>query len=196
VLGGGDEEAVDIPMADDEDEEEWELMHDQYSRLYRYAPSLHSLFAGLSGAHRTESLHCVIRLHEVARRVQIDVISGPFLQNMLNSQDSFVPFTCATAAWCAVMATQTLTLTLAPRQVLDVYQTIFVWCGRESTPNERSYAMLKAEELIGVGDRPRCCDISWAVDGAETIYFQEQFCDWTTAEWEYGIVHSPHRVRV
>jgi advillin len=74
---------------------------------------------------------------------------------------------------------------------LDVYQTIFVWCGHESTPNERSYAMLKAEELIEIGDRPRCCDISWAVDGAETIYFQEQFCDWTTAEWEDG-THAPH----
>lgn len=72
-----------------------------------------------------------------------------------------------------------------------MYQTIFVWCGHESTPNERSYAMLKAEELIEIGDRPRCCDISWAVDGAETIYFQEQFCDWTTAEWEDG-THAPH----
>ncbi len=30
------------------------------------------------------------RLHEVARRVQIDVASGPFLQNMLSSQNSFV----------------------------------------------------------------------------------------------------------
>lgn len=33
-----------IPMADEEDEEEWELMHDQYSRLYRYIifPSVHA----------------------------------------------------------------------------------------------------------------------------------------------------------
>ncbi len=39
---GGERDAVVIPTADEKDEEEWELMHDQYSRLYRYIfPSVH-----------------------------------------------------------------------------------------------------------------------------------------------------------
>lgn len=44
--------------------------------------------------------------------------------------------------------------------VLDCFSEIFVWAGTLSTQTEKSWAMLKAEELSS-RNRPACCDVTW-----------------------------------
>ncbi len=67
--------------------------------------------------------------------------------------------------------------------MLDCFSEIYVWIGALSTPSEKNWALLKAEELAQ-RNRPECCRIVWVMDGAETIVFREQFEDWTDDIWE------------
>jgi hypothetical protein len=43
-----------------------------------------------------------------------------------------------------------------------------------------------------VGGENAFADISWQIDGAETIFFREQFADWSDdADWEEGTAIYP-----
>ncbi|KAL6054010.1 NADPH:sulfur oxidoreductase [Balamuthia mandrillaris] len=68
--------------------------------------------------------------------------------------------------------------------VLHCGSTIFLWCGKESQSSQRSRALQKAEDLRQELHLQES-DISWIIDGAETIYFREQFVDWSDESlWE------------
>eukprot|EP00026_Physarum_polycephalum_P000343 Phypoly_transcript_00343.p1 GENE.Phypoly_transcript_00343~~Phypoly_transcript_00343.p1 ORF type:complete len:1625 (+),score=418.05 Phypoly_transcript_00343:184-5058(+) len=68
--------------------------------------------------------------------------------------------------------------------VLDCGADVWVWAGVYSSTSEKSWAMLKAEELVGHGKRPESAEIIWVVDGAETLLFRENFVDWTDNSWD------------
>jgi len=68
--------------------------------------------------------------------------------------------------------------------VLDCQNMVYVWTGTYSSMSERSWALLKAEELISHGSRPACIDISWVVESDEGIIFKDQFLDWQDRSWD------------
>jgi hypothetical protein len=55
-------------------------------------------------------------------------------------------------------------------QGMDVY----VWSGMFSSQNQRSWAMLKAEELLQEAHRPKEATVCWVMDGSELPYFRSQ----------------------
>eukprot|EP01102_Stenamoeba_stenopodia_P016463 TRINITY_DN575_c0_g3_i3.p1 TRINITY_DN575_c0_g3~~TRINITY_DN575_c0_g3_i3.p1 ORF type:complete len:1448 (-),score=605.83 TRINITY_DN575_c0_g3_i3:34-4377(-) len=70
--------------------------------------------------------------------------------------------------------------------VLDCYSSTFVWAGSGSTANEKSWALLKAEELQS-RPRPSSTGINWIMDGDERITFRENFYDWIDQSWQNEI---------
>eukprot|EP01113_Clastostelium_recurvatum_P024327 TRINITY_DN2904_c0_g1_i3.p1 TRINITY_DN2904_c0_g1~~TRINITY_DN2904_c0_g1_i3.p1 ORF type:complete len:930 (+),score=328.62 TRINITY_DN2904_c0_g1_i3:54-2843(+) len=69
--------------------------------------------------------------------------------------------------------------------VLDCGGDVWVWVGTFSSTTERSWAMLKAEELMSRSAlRPKSAEILWVLDGVETLYFRENFTDWTDESWD------------
>eukprot|EP01117_Protostelium_nocturnum_P010235 TRINITY_DN3673_c0_g1_i1.p1 TRINITY_DN3673_c0_g1~~TRINITY_DN3673_c0_g1_i1.p1 ORF type:complete len:1790 (-),score=878.49 TRINITY_DN3673_c0_g1_i1:11-5380(-) len=68
--------------------------------------------------------------------------------------------------------------------VLDCQSFIFVWAGMFSSMSERSWSMLKAEELLNKQARPACASIIWVVDGNELLIFKDQFDDWEDKSWD------------
>ena len=77
--------------------------------------------------------------------------------------------------------------------VLDCFSEIFVWAGMESTGNEKSWALLKAEELERQKNRPLSCTISWILDRDEMLYFKEQFPDWIDLNWISLLKHTKYQ---
>jgi hypothetical protein len=61
---------------------------------------------------------------------------------------------------------------------------IFVWAGMYSSMSERSWALLKAEELVSHSSRASCTDIIWVVDADEMLLFRDQFVDWEDLSWD------------
>jgi hypothetical protein len=81
--------------------------------------------------------------------------------------------------------------------VLDCWSQIFVWAGAESSGNEKSYALLKSEELEAEalqGSRPSCVTTSWIVDGDELCFFKEHFFDWRDNSWTTQVRHQHIKV--
>jgi hypothetical protein len=74
--------------------------------------------------------------------------------------------------------------------VLDCTSTVFVWCGMYSSMSERSWALLKAEELVSHGLRPSCADISWVVDSYEGTLFKDNFIGWEDRSWDIQEVNA------
>src|SRR3990167_2737230 len=68
--------------------------------------------------------------------------------------------------------------------VLDTWSAIYVWSGIESNGNEKSWALLKAEELENENGRPECVSTNWVVDGDELVIFKEYFQDWADQSWK------------
>lgn len=67
--------------------------------------------------------------------------------------------------------------------ILDDTRDIWIWAGQYSSQNSKSFAMLKAEERIGLGLRPKCASIKWVNEGLEKTLFMEHFPDWTDKGW-------------
>ena len=74
--------------------------------------------------------------------------------------------------------------------VLDCHSEIFVWAGMQSSGNEKSWAMLKAEELEQQEGRPDCILVSWILDRDEKLFFKEQFPDWRDSGWRELLKHT------
>lgn len=53
-----------------------------------------------------------------------------------------------------------------------------------SSHSERTWAMLKAEELISQSWRNTSAEIFWIIDGQESLLFRDQFHDWADKQWE------------
>eukprot|EP01133_Synstelium_polycarpum_P007235 gene7235-8411_t len=68
--------------------------------------------------------------------------------------------------------------------ILDTGTDVFVWSGIYSSPNEKSWSMLKAEELMGHSRRSSSSDIHWVLDGFESVIFRENFVDWADNSWD------------
>ncbi|EGG25050.1 villin [Cavenderia fasciculata] len=68
--------------------------------------------------------------------------------------------------------------------ILDSGTDIFVWSGIYSSSNEKSWSMLKAEELMGRNNRHDQYELHWVLDGMESIMFKEMFVDWADASWD------------
>ncbi|EFA79149.1 villin [Heterostelium album PN500] len=66
--------------------------------------------------------------------------------------------------------------------VLDTGSDIFVWSGTYSTMNEKSWSMLKAEEMLG--HRRDSAEILWIMQGEESLIFREHFVDWIDYAWD------------
>eukprot|EP01113_Clastostelium_recurvatum_P025348 TRINITY_DN3049_c0_g1_i6.p1 TRINITY_DN3049_c0_g1~~TRINITY_DN3049_c0_g1_i6.p1 ORF type:complete len:1531 (-),score=371.56 TRINITY_DN3049_c0_g1_i6:86-4678(-) len=64
--------------------------------------------------------------------------------------------------------------------VLDCADDLWVWVGEGSPAAPREWGMLKAEELLTNGSRPRCACIQWIVQGSEPALFRLIFPDWDT----------------
>eukprot|EP01087_Luapelamoeba_hula_P001011 TRINITY_DN1076_c0_g1_i2.p1 TRINITY_DN1076_c0_g1~~TRINITY_DN1076_c0_g1_i2.p1 ORF type:complete len:1930 (-),score=528.69 TRINITY_DN1076_c0_g1_i2:16-5805(-) len=116
-------------------------------------------------------------LYKFSKEDQVDVIEGfesPFFLAMLNSSHSYV---------------------------LESGENVFTWCGKDCSLHNRTRAMYQAEELASEKrDRGEFAETSFVIDGAETIYFREQFSDWTddsvwTEELELEKKRKPATVR-
>ena len=59
--------------------------------------------------------------------------------------------------------------------VLDCETEIFVWCGKESSFEEKKAAFVLAEELIGTFDHEKVIPITRIAEGSEICLFKEQF---------------------
>ncbi|KAH3759628.1 villin 1 S-like [Pelomyxa schiedti] len=70
--------------------------------------------------------------------------------------------------------------------VLDDCIDVYVWAGVFSSRTERSWAMLKAEELLEHGKRPHCAEVYLIVEGddGEHLMFKEHFLDWVDNTWQ------------
>jgi Leucine-rich repeat (LRR) protein len=64
--------------------------------------------------------------------------------------------------------------------------TVYVWCGQYASPSSRSWALLKAEELVTRSEREEVGErnVMWVVDEAEAWDFKEQFFDWMDEVWD------------
>eukprot|EP00727_Mastigamoeba_balamuthi_P006658 m51a1_g2612 putative villin headpiece domain containing protein (1566) ;mRNA; f:504052-510269 len=69
--------------------------------------------------------------------------------------------------------------------VLDNGTDVFVWCGTYSSGNERSWAWLKAEDLVSKGRRPSFAQIYMVLDDGESVIFIEHFAGWRDDSWAY-----------
>lgn len=67
--------------------------------------------------------------------------------------------------------------------ILDDTRDIWIWAGQYSSQNSKSFAMLKAEERINMGLRPKCASIKWVNEGLEKTLFIEHFPDWVDNGW-------------
>ena len=67
--------------------------------------------------------------------------------------------------------------------ILDDTRDIWIWAGQYSSQNSKSFAMLKAEERISLGLRPKCASIKWVNEGLEKTLFIEHFPDWVDNGW-------------
>eukprot|EP01116_Phalansterium_solitarium_P018984 TRINITY_DN517_c0_g1_i5.p3 TRINITY_DN517_c0_g1~~TRINITY_DN517_c0_g1_i5.p3 ORF type:complete len:604 (+),score=244.95 TRINITY_DN517_c0_g1_i5:106-1917(+) len=70
--------------------------------------------------------------------------------------------------------------------VLDCQTMVFLWSGTYSSSSEKTWAMLKAEELVGQAGktRPACTDLFWILDGEESLLFRDKFVDWADKSWD------------
>ena len=78
--------------------------------------------------------------------------------------------------------------------VIDCWSNIFVWAGTESSVNEKSWALLKADELEGEvihSNRLNCTNISWIIDGNELFVFKDYFEDLRDNQWQSQV----HKVK-
>ena len=67
--------------------------------------------------------------------------------------------------------------------VLDDTRDVYLWKGSYTTNSCSSYASFKAENLMGTGNRPECCNIIYEVEGYERVLFIEHFPDWRDNLW-------------
>ncbi|EAL66222.1 hypothetical protein DDB_G0282725 [Dictyostelium discoideum AX4] len=79
--------------------------------------------------------------------------------------------------------------------ILDTGNDIYVWSGLYSSSNEKSWSMLKAEELITRGKRSEFSEIQWVVEGMETLLFIENFVDWVDNSWDQEYIKTQTIIR-
>ncbi|KAN0029376.1 hypothetical protein ACTFIV_011267 [Dictyostelium citrinum] len=79
--------------------------------------------------------------------------------------------------------------------ILDTGNDIYVWSGLYSSSNEKSWSMLKAEELITRGKRSEFSEIQWVVEGMETLLFIENFVDWVDNSWDQEYIKTQNIIR-
>lgn len=106
------------------------------------------------------SVNRLFKVTEVGDRLDIEIVDAEFLSKEMLDHDHCL--------------------------VLDCFSCTFVWAGTFSTTNEKSWAMLKAEELQS-RPRPASTGVYWVMDGDERITFREQFWDWSDNSWENDI---------
>ncbi|KYQ96706.1 villin [Tieghemostelium lacteum] len=66
--------------------------------------------------------------------------------------------------------------------VLDTGNDIYVWSGLYCSSNEKTWSMLKAEELLS--HKNEFAELNWFVEDAESSYFKEFFVDWVDNSWD------------
>ncbi|EKE41144.1 villidin, putative [Entamoeba nuttalli P19] len=71
--------------------------------------------------------------------------------------------------------------------VIDTGVLVFVWCGKETSPTERTVAVLKAEELLDMSFRRRD-KMEFVIEGAETQLFKEYFVENADGENERKVL--------
>ncbi|GAM27463.1 hypothetical protein SAMD00019534_106390 [Acytostelium subglobosum LB1] len=74
--------------------------------------------------------------------------------------------------------------------ILDTGSDIYVWSGTYSSSNEKSWSMLKAEELMEHSKRPSSSEIKWVMEGVETLMFKENFVDWIDNSWDVSFTRQ------
>lgn len=61
-------------------------------------------------------------------------------------------------------------LTMQICSILDTGCGIFVWIGKDADPDDKSHAMIKAEEFIAKNKYPNWTQIHRIVEGAEPVH--------------------------
>ncbi|EGC29857.1 hypothetical protein DICPUDRAFT_51061 [Dictyostelium purpureum] len=77
--------------------------------------------------------------------------------------------------------------------ILDTGTDIYVWSGLYSSANEKSWSMLKAEELIS--RRSDNAEIHWLIEGMETLLFIEYFVDWVDNSWDQEYIKTQNQIK-
>lgn len=108
--------------------------------------------------------------------LKTDVSKANILQQLLFS---FVKIICSTVSLFLKSNWQIC-------GILDTGSGIFVWIGKEAIIDDKSHAMVKAQEFIAKLKYPSWTQIHRVVEGAEPVLFKQYFATWREMQ--------PHRI--